>query len=237
MTFFSKIHSNYQITCRQTSDNIETKPEVRYQYYVDFKGFPSHGKKGKYIQWLFDKKDLKKILAGWDKVAIWIQAGKAAKDTAIVKKQASVPLRDYLGQTPDQNTNVLYHGVGKDFAGQKDLMAKYLDVDIYDPFFKDLKEYSPEHQETIKGLNVPFNKNTAKITKTRPEERTGNQNKKYGHIHSHYTLNVVTKEKGKEIIQHIYDLLSNEGKTVISVRRDIDLVGKIDPNIRKKLNI
>ena len=170
---------------------------------------------------------------GWDKIAIWIQAGKSAKDTAIVKKKASVPLRDYLERSPNkENTNVLYHGVGKDFAGQADLMMKYMDVDLYDPYFKDQDQYSKDHLQTIKDLKVPFD---SQRTRTPPEKRKGGA-KEYGHIHSHYTLNVVTKDEGKKIVQHIYDLLSDSGKAVISVRRDVDLVGKIDPSLKAKIN-
>ena len=112
-------------------------------------------------------------------------------------------------------------------------MAKYLDVDVYDPYFKDMEEYSLEHQDRIKKLKVPINR---KHTMTPPEKRNEGK-KEYGHIHSHYTLNVVNKATGKEIIQHIHDLLSGDGKAIISVRRDIDLVGKIDPNLRSKLKI
>jgi len=238
MTFLSKIRSAYRIVS-------DTEAETRYQYYVDFKGFPSQGKKGKYLQWLFAKKDLKKILDGWDKIAVWIQAGKAAEDTAIVKEQASVPLRGYLEKNPDkEDTNVLYHGIGKDFAGQASLMMKYMDVDVYDPYFKDVNKFKDKHKNVIKELNVPLSKilkeggdlDKYKTKVETPPEKRGEGKKEYGHIHSHYTLNVVTKEKGKEIIQHIYNLLSDKGKAIISVRRDVDLVGKIDPSIRAKLN-
>ena len=74
-----------------------------------------------------------------------------------------------------------------------------------------------------------------KTVETPPEKRKGGEDKDYGHIHSHYTLNVVTKAEGKKIIQHIYDLLSEKGKAIISVRRDVDLVGKIDPSLKAKL--
>jgi hypothetical protein len=42
----------------------------------------------------------------------------------------------------------------------------------------------------------------------------------YDEIHSHYTLNVVSSEEGREILIHIHGLLKSNGKAVISVRRD-----------------
>ena len=42
-------------------------------------------------------------------------------------------------------------------------------------------------------------------------------------VHSHYTLNVVNKETGHEILSHINSLLKNGGHAVISTRRDKSL--------------
>jgi len=43
----------------------------------------------------------------------------------------------------------------------------------------------------------------------------------YNEIHSHYTLNVVSGEVGYAILKHIHDLLSEGGRAIISVRRDL----------------
>jgi hypothetical protein len=44
--------------------------------------------------------------------------------------------------------------------------------------------------------------------------------KQYMEIHSHYTLNVVDRNNGFEVLKDIYKLLADNGKVVISVRRD-----------------
>lgn len=46
-------------------------------------------------------------------------------------------------------------------------------------------------------------------------------NGSFDEIHSHYTLNVVDKDVGKQILNHIHGLLNDGGKAVISVRRDL----------------
>ena len=56
-------------------------------------------------------------------------------------------------------------------------------------------------------------------------EITKEPNKVYNEIHSHYTLNVVDKDEGLKILNHIYKLLSSNGKAVISVRRDLKSKG------------
>ena len=44
---------------------------------------------------------------------------------------------------------------------------------------------------------------------------------KFNEIHSHYTLNVVDKDVGHKILSHIHGLMADDGKAVISVRRDL----------------
>lgn len=44
---------------------------------------------------------------------------------------------------------------------------------------------------------------------------------KFDEVHSHYTLNVVDKNVGHKILSHIHSLMSDNGKAVISVRRDL----------------
>lgn len=51
---------------------------------------------------------------------------------------------------------------------------------------------------------------------------TGN----FDEVHSHYTLNVVDKDTGKKILEHIHGLLNDNGKAVISVRRDLGSLKK-----------
>ena len=59
---------------------------------------------------------------------------------------------------------------------------------------------------------------------TDPEIRKA-PNGVFDEIHSHYTLNVVSKSQGYEILSHIYGLLRVGGRAVISVRRDLTSAG------------
>jgi len=212
--------------------------EKSYQYYVDFRGYKGKQKNG-YKQWEFTKTQLKDILSKWDKkdeqnldYVVWLQAGEARKDTTFALRldKPSTPLGHYLEKNPeDKKTNCLYHGVGKDFKGQSDLKNLYMDVDIYDPFFKD---FSKEDLEKIqKTLKLPVN---SEETRTPPEKRENDKPKEYGHIHSHYTLNVVPKQVGRGIIQHFHDLMSKDGVAIVSVRRDTLITDKVDKDLLLK---
>jgi len=54
----------------------------------------------------------------------------------------------------------------------------------------------------------------------------------YDEIHSHYTLNVVDKPTGFNILKHIHGLLKPGGKAVVSVRRDLP-----PPKLQKKVGL
>ena len=53
---------------------------------------------------------------------------------------------------------------------------------------------------------------------------------RFDEIHSHYTLNVVSKEQGYQILSYIHDILNDGGKVVISVRRDLTSAGRTPAN-------
>jgi hypothetical protein len=53
----------------------------------------------------------------------------------------------------------------------------------------------------------------------------------YDEIHSHYTLNVVDKPTGYNILKYIHGLLKPGGKAVVSVRRDLP------PRLEKKIGL
>jgi 8-oxo-dGTP pyrophosphatase MutT (NUDIX family) len=57
---------------------------------------------------------------------------------------------------------------------------------------------------------------------------------KFHEVHSHYTLNVVDKPTGYQILRHIHGLLDDEGRAVISVRRDVPNVTE-NPKLVKTL--
>lgn len=60
----------------------------------------------------------------------------------------------------------------------------------------------------------------------------------FDEVHSHYTLNVVNKDTGHAILKHIHGLLGNNGKAVISVRRDLPPATKVvtGPKVEKSLH-
>lgn len=217
--------------------------EDEYQYYVDFDE-KAKGKDGKpiiqlpvpkedsrYARWELSRKNIKDILSHWDQVAVWVPAGKKRKDTTVANRTTpSKPLAEWLDKNSDKkNTNVLYHGVGQDYPGYQALKETYLNIDIYDPYFDHYDRLTKDKELTDKGAEVEKKwglKVDVKRTRAKPEERSDmgkhtNKGKlEFGHVHSHYTLNVVTKAKGKEILEHIYKLLSDTGIAIISVRRD-----------------
>ena len=172
------------------------------QYHVDFKGHkPTMHASGKYAQYHFTKEHLANILNDFPNQAEWsprspMSRGKSKEGfhpTAITRKQAPTPILDYLNKHPDASSGkkILYHGVGKDKPGAEAISRGGKHA---------VHTYDPFHSDpNVRQL----------------------PNDQFDEVHSHYTLNVVHPNVGKNILQEIHDRLKPGGKAVISVRRDL----------------
>jgi hypothetical protein len=168
------------------------------QYQVHLGLPPAKESTGSYAQWHMTKEQLGHVLKNWDKVQ-WERRSDSRPSaeakfhsTAITRNKLSKPIANYLERHGKPTGRVLYHGVGRDDIGAKELGAYR-----YDPYHPD----SSVRQEP---------------------------NGKFDEVHSHYTLNVVDKDTGFKILSHIHGLLSDGGKAVVSVRRDLK---KTDPKM------
>jgi hypothetical protein len=205
------------------------KPESQeipaFQYHVDFKEHkPNAYKPDGYAQWEFTKPQLAHILKHWDTVVAYEPRVKKAKrnnqqvnelDPTVKPrdKTPSVPLRQWLKKNPVNVGTALYDGVGDDHPG-------------------------------VEQLGLSGHSKVDRYDKFHPEDEvrvlpTG----QYDNVHSHYTLNVTTPEEGKEVVQRLHDRLKDNGKAIISVRRDKYLEygaepsEKIIPFLKKSANL
>lgn len=180
----------------------EEKPKMQsHVYFNGFEPVKTLSHPGGWAQYHFTKEDLANILNNWDNVADWQEKTKMADrknkgyhPTAIKRPTTPAPIRTYVDNVPDdtKNKNILYHGVGQDEMGRSAI--------------------SRGGKHNVIGYD-PYHAN--------PEMRVL-PNNLFDEIHSHYTLNVVPKEIGRNILQEIHDRLKPEGKAIISVRRDLD---------------
>ena len=182
-------------------------PVKEGQHFVDFPEFDSNRQKvtGAHATWHFSKRDLAHILRNWDNAAHWEWRGafKYAPDankahpSVRQRQDAPVPIKDHVKGQPQKVNDILYHGAGVDMAGYQMLHDVGKQVDAHDPFqaYGDPKD--------------PWKRDIRPLP-----------NKKYDQIHSVFTLNVVTKPQGKQILQDMHDRMNDDGKAIISVRRD-----------------
>jgi hypothetical protein len=178
------------------------------QFFVDF---PEHNHnrvkaKGGWATWHFSKADLAHILRNWDKSAFWERRGdfkrEVKKDevhpSVRARKEVTAPIAQHIEEHKDKVKSLLYHGAGQDKISADALKNNISgEVDAYDPFQK------VGHKNDVWQRDI-----------------TALPSKQYDQVHSHYTLNVVNKNIGKQVIQEIHDRLNDNGKAVISVRRD-----------------
>lgn len=181
----------------------KAKQAKEVQYSVHFNGHEplKHLSRSRsWAQWHFTKPQLKSILDNWDSVARWEPKSKMAArsgdfhPTAITRTKVTSPIREFLDKTPDttHGKSILYHGVGRDEISRQAL------------------ERSGKHK--VVGYD-PFHSDE-KVRRLPSDQ--------FDEVHSHYTLNVVHPEVGRKIIQEIHDRLKDNGKAVISVRRDLE---------------
>jgi ADP-ribose pyrophosphatase YjhB (NUDIX family)/GNAT superfamily N-acetyltransferase len=162
------------------------------QFFVDFDGVPkTREKKGLYATWELSKQDLKNILKNWDKHT-WEYAS-ASRPSASEKFHATARSRQSL--SAPVSDYLKSKGATKGRVLYHGVGRDDVGADALNA-----EKYDPFHPN--------------------PEIRK-QPSGKFDEVHSHYTLNVVDKDTGKGIIQHLHDLLNENGKAVISVRRDL----------------
>jgi len=164
------------------------------QYFVSFSDIqPAISKNQLFAQYILTKADIETIICHWSKQTWELKTGGQVK--AVIKSR--------------------FHPTARDRRTLTVPIAKYLEK------FKPAKNvlYHGVGRDSLgaQALHAdaydPFHPNS----QVRMEPT-----KQYDEIHSHYTLNVVTKEEGLEILRHIHSLLKPQGKAIISVRRDFD---------------
>ena len=163
------------------------------QYLVIFSGVKPIINTAKFAQYILTKQDIESLLLGWSKHTWQLKSGGDVK--AVTRKHFHPTARDRYALTVP--------------------IAKYLEKNtpakavLYHGVGRDslgaqtLKadQYDPFHPD------ADIRKEPAK---------------QYDEIHSHYTLNVVGMDEGRDILIQIHGLLTTAGKAVVSVRRDFE---------------
>jgi len=161
------------------------------QFLVVFSSVKPSISNAKFAQYILSKKDIETILTNWSKHTWELKSGGEVK--AVVQKHFHPTARDRYSLTVP--------------------IAKYLEK--HTPTGKVLYHGVGRDALGAQTLNAesydPFHPNH----EIRQEPRGH-----FDEIHSHYTLNVVNPEEGRDILVQIHALLTATGKAVISVRRD-----------------
>lgn len=171
------------------------------QSLVTFPNFLPYKKTSGFSLYIFSKEDLENILKNWDRQAKWklcntnFKATKTKKGyhkTAITRNKLSAPLKEYLTHGFPRRNH--YSSILYHGCGKDELGLKALNT------FGPTAGYDPFHPDVLyRHLPHRF----------------------FCEIHSHYTLNVVTKEEGRQIMVEIFGRLLWGGRAIISVRRDL----------------
>lgn len=200
-----------------------------YQYDVRFPKHKPIKEQPQYRMYKFTKEDIDQLLANWYKWAKWKAMQLARKKrqtgdrqqyhwTTMVRNDVGKPLRAYfdLANEKIKGKKILYHGFGEDTIGALALRNGYniQNKDGYNPRQKnnEVHVYDPFHP-------IP--------------EATALPQEQFDEIHSHYTMNVINKDTGFQVLKEIRDRLTPKGVAYISMRND--LTDKIGEAERKKL--
>ena len=140
--------------------------------------------------------------------------------------KCSVPVSDHIKKNGvGEGKNILYYGCGRDYGGALALAGEGAKL-VKEPLMnggahaRDNEGNYLYQNQRIEGgknkvtLHDPFHYDSSII-----KNPTG----KFDEIHSHYVMNVIDHETGKEVINNISKLLKPNGKAVISARRDNDM--------------
>lgn len=163
------------------------------QYLVSFAEVTPAVKTPRFAQYILTKREMEGILLHWTKQTWELKTGGQIKSVA----------------------KNCFHPTARDRYALTVPIAKYLENNkpAASVLYHGVGRDSLGAQTLKADCYDPFHPNV----EVRAEPR-----KQYDEIHSHYTLNVVTKEEGLEILRHIHSLLKAHGKAVISVRRDFN---------------
>lgn len=161
------------------------------QFLIVFSGVKPAITHANFAQYILSKKDIETLLVNWSEHTWELKSGGSIK--AVVQKHFHPTARCRYSITVP--------------------IAKYLEK--HSTTGKVLYHGVGRDALGAKTLNAesydPFHPN--------PEIRKEPKGR-YDEVHSHYTLNVVNSEEGREILIQIHSLLTAKGKAVISVRRD-----------------
>jgi len=144
--------------------------------------------------WVFDRRDLDKILKNWNREVSWGQFSIGEKDpgaTTRMRRAPAKPIQLYLRRTraPKNGTcRVLYHGVGADEPGLKAIARGRCRGVGYDKYPK---------------------------KRSHGRKPTG----KFNEIFSIFTLNTVTERQARQILRDIRSHLKAGGRAVVATRR------------------
>ena len=177
--------------------NNTKNPEFS-QYFVSFPGNqPVKDLSGQFAMWHFSKQQLANILKNWETQADWKywSPSEESKEGEFHRTAIGRPKLSrpikYYMKTQPKKNGRLLY----DGVGRDETGV----AGLMSHGFK-VDKYDPFH----------------------PDESVRQKPKGvYDEVHSHYTLNVVDKNTGKDIIQRIHDSLDPNGRAVISVRRDL----------------
>ena len=113
--------------------------------------------------------------------------------TAIARRRAPAPLRYWVSKYKPLSDGIdrLYHGCGRDYPGMTMLRRGGCRVTGYDPFHP----------------NPKFRKQPPEFT--------------FREVFSIYTLNVMSKVNGIDLLLEFRDVLKTVGNAIIAVRRDL----------------
>ena len=210
----------------QKIDNLKKSDnDPEGQFFVDFPEYSNKKTKAKggWATWHFTKRELADILRNWDTSAKWEWRGpfkyavEEGKNHPSVRQrtEVSAPIQQHIKDNNGKKVkDILYHGAGQDKTSHEALKGIANQVDVYDPFQK---------QNNPKDV---WKRDIRELPK-----------KKYDQIHNQYTLNVVKKDghqQGKEVMQEIHDRLKDDGKAVITVRRDDVCAPRKQPKLVQK---
>jgi hypothetical protein len=178
----------------------EKKPAAG-QFHVDFTGVePLTHRAGGFITWELTKPQLKQILDGWEETAKW-EYRSPSRDTKENTFHATARARTHLSAPLAKWLEKRPHNEGR--ALYHGIGRDEVGADALHQTGMKIDKYDPHHPD--------------------PSYHTL-PNRQYDQVHSHYTLNVVDRDQGHKIVQQIHDLLKDNGKAVISVRRDFPTV-------------
>jgi len=205
------------------SESLEKSKDK--QYHVSFKSFPPDPKLsrgGSWAAWKLDKKQIAHILKNWDSEAQWDYSMEGKKtraegrhSSALPRTKTNAPVQHMIskGELPSDQS-ILYHGVGQDWPTARALSGN-------DPAKHNVDYRSINNINQVADL-VRGGKNKVEMYDKFSDypELTKLPEGQYDQVHSHYTLNVVDKDIGKQVLKEIHSKLKDNGKAIITARRD-----------------